>query len=71
MHNSPIVDLNIGMSLFTKDDRRIGNGRIMSESQNPEFGHAVFGITTDAGQQLVLSEREVDVLFHRTACPLD
>lgn len=66
MHNCQTVDLNIGMSLYTRDGRRAGNARIMSESQHQSFCHAVFGITTDAGQELVLSEREVDALFYRT-----
>ncbi|WP_194713284.1 hypothetical protein [Noviherbaspirillum soli] len=39
----------------------------MSESQDPDLCHAVFGITTEAGQKLILSEREVDALFFRTA----
>ncbi len=60
------VDLNIGMPLYTRDGRRAGNGRVMSETQHPVFFHAVFGITTDAGQNLVLSEREVDDLFYRS-----
>ncbi len=67
MHNCQTVDLNLGMSLYTRDGRRTGNGRIMSESQDPDLCHAVFGITTEAGQKLILSEREVDALFFRTA----
>lgn len=66
MHDNQTVDLNIGMSLYTRDGRRAGNARIMSESQHPIFCHAVFGITTDPGQNLVLSEKEVDDLFYRS-----
>ncbi|MBK4737880.1 hypothetical protein [Noviherbaspirillum pedocola] len=60
------VDLTIGMELFTRDGRKVGNSRIMSEEQHPVRRQAVFGITTEQGSSMILTEPQIDALFYRS-----